>query len=202
MNRRSLLSTCAVLAVAGCAGTRESSTPTSTGSPTVAPTAITPDETDTTTPTQTETNTDTRTASATPLPFAPTDLEKHLPTEGDGWQIVDRLATGVTEIGALEAIEVVYEREGTEYYLYIVVFGSAGEAMRTAADWAEVGWQVVVTKQNILFAVTTGTLTVTATPEAPPEVPGTPVPETTDIAVDLLARSPTLSEAYIDSNTV
>jgi hypothetical protein len=145
---------------------------------------------------------DTLTPSPTPLPFAPTNLEKHLPEEGDGWQIVDRLATDVIEIGALEAIQVVYERDGTEYYFYAIVFGSAGEAMRTASDWADIGWQVVVTKQNMLFAVTTGTLTVTTTPEAPPKVPGTPIPGAVDLAIDLLSRSPTLSKEYIESNVV
>lgn len=202
MHRRSFLSTCAVVVAAGCADIRESSTTTSTDPTTEAPTGTTATETDTTTSPPTEPDTDTPTPSATPLPFAPTNLEKHLPKEGDGWQIVDRLATDVAEIGALEAIEVVYERDGTGCYFYAIVFGSAGKALRTASDWDEIGWQVVVTKQNMLFAATTGTLTVTTTPEAPPKVPGTPVPGTVDLAVDLLARSPTLSEAYIDSNAL
>lgn len=190
------------VAVAGCFDSQESSTTRSPEPTTGTPTGTTEYDTETTVQPTTETETESPTPSATPLPFAPTDLEKHLPEEGDGWEIVDRLATDVIEIGALEAIEVVYERDEIEYYFYAIVFGSAGEALRTASDWDEIGWQVVVTKQNMLFAVTTGTLAVTTTPEGPPGVPGTPVPETTDIAIDLLARSPTLSEEYIKSNTV
>ena len=139
-----------------------------------------------------------RTQSDSPTDYTGAEITRHLPDDPEGWTERRRPATEVTESGATASVLIVYERtDGVTAHVYLVTFQSAGAASRNARSWIDAGWQVTVAVENLLFAATTGTPDVTLTPEAPPQVPGTPVAGTEESLIELLAASPTLTAAQI-----
>lgn len=72
-----------------------------------------------------------------------------------------------------------------------------------ANSWAcSAGWTVALGYRRFAVAASTGTAQRTFTPEVPPQMTRTPIPETTDPAMELLARSPGLSREYVDEHAI
>jgi len=72
----------------------------------------------------------------------------------------------------------------------------------TARSLACAGWQVAVATDGHAIAASTGTEQRTFTPEAPPTMTQSAVPETEKRVRELLALSPRLDEADIDRHGI
>jgi len=72
----------------------------------------------------------------------------------------------------------------------------------TAVDIACAGWQVVVEADDVIVAGSTGTRQATFTPEAPPTMEQSPVPNSEESVFELLTLSPRLSESEIREHRV
>ncbi len=91
--------------------------------------------------------------------------------------------------------------EGTSYE-FVVMDTQQPYTEGTARSLACAGWQVAITIDGHAVAASTGTEQRTFTPEAPPTITQSAVPETGDRVRELLALSPRLKEADIDENRI
>lgn len=175
-SRREILSTGgAVLggALAGCLDTEETSTDHSSTSPT---------------------------RQSTPTPQSP---EAFLPAETDGWTLERTSDYDWWTIGGAEGIRGHYTSpDGVPFQ--VVIMRTTGYApWSKVRHWVcEVGWTVGLPYEEFAIAVSTGTVQQTFTPEKPPTMTQTPVPDTAAAAKTLLANSPKLTQDQIEVQSV
>lgn len=91
--------------------------------------------------------------------------------------------------------------DGVQYRVVVVERRDAERAAGKAHGLYCDGWPVTVAHEAFAFAAGSGTVqpTATYTPETPPHMTRSPVPETDDRAVELLTYSPILDEDVLDS---
>jgi hypothetical protein len=153
-------------------------------------------------PTPTSTTTPTASSSPTITPGAtPDDL---LPTDGDGWTLerTDEYDWGT--IGGADGVRGYYtDAEGVECQVIVMRMSAGIEPGGTARLWkCEVGWTVTLAYETFAIAAGTGTVQRTFTPEQPPSMDRTPVPNTAENVKRLLANSPELTRALIDEREI
>jgi hypothetical protein len=75
-------------------------------------------------------------------------------------------------------------------------------AEEKARRWVCIGWDVGIAYTGFAFAAGTGTEQQTFTPEAPPHMTRTPLPETKDQSRELLSYSSLLSDQVIREHSI
>ncbi|MEF8808253.1 hypothetical protein [Natronomonas sp.] len=124
------------------------------------------------------------------------DVESYLPEAGEGWTLAETYEPGLGETGLTDAVVGKYRSPDDVRYDVLVVFSG------TAEQLIDAGWQIAVPIENGAIAASTGQEERSPTPEHPPQpsVDGTPIPGTDDQALELLARSPELTESEVETN--
>lgn len=122
--------------------------------------------------------------------------ESYLPPSGDGWTRTDVYQPGLGETGLTDAAVGKYRSPDGVRYDVVVIFSGTAERLLDA------NWQIAVPIENGAMAASTGQQGAEPTPEHPPQpsMEGTPVPGTDEEALELLARSPELTEAEVEAN--
>lgn len=138
-----------------------------------------------------------------PSELSPEDL---LPRDGDGWTR-DRAESGSFSWSARGASDGIFGSYTShdEHAFEVVVMEMEPDfdpEQKAAEMRCTVEWSVALTYDRFAIAASTGTAQQTYTSEAPPDMTRTPIPETTDAAAELLARSPELSREYVDQHAV
>ncbi len=168
----------AVTAIAGCLSDNPATdTPPETGSK-----SPTPEPTTTVEPTQ------------TPEPTA----EDQLPVPKGDWKLIETDGKDWRMLGGKTGIIGTYKSPtGTLFKVVIMEVQEGYNAETKAERWACIGWDVAVAYQGYAFAAGTGTDQQTFTPEKPPHMTRTPVPDSADESRELLSYSPLLSDQII-----
>lgn len=132
--------------------------------------------------------------------------ENLLPQEGGGWtqNQVESGAFSWSAHGATDGIFGYYTSpENRTYEVVIMEMKTGYSPERKANNWkCHVEWNVTLSYRRFAIAASTGTAQRTFTPEQPPHMTRTPIPETTEPAKDLLSNSPELSREYIDRHAI
>lgn len=189
MNRRQfcLGITAVVTAISGCSGRDTNSTPE-----TVADSETEPDVTETTQ------------RDSTPGAVAESGPESYLPDSTDGWDFrgTHEHDKGWSSLGASDGTIGQYQGPDGNSYEFVVMDTREGYTEGTARSLACAGWQIAIAIDGYAIGASTGTEQRTFTPEVPPTMTQSAVPDTEDRVRELLALSPRLSKADIDENRI
>ncbi|MFW5939222.1 MAG: hypothetical protein ACOCQU_02115 [Halolamina sp.] len=193
LSRRGALATVAA-AIAGFAGCGEGEPPTSGERMTID--TATGSGTTTQADTDSATNGTDSTTAGTDSPSA----EDLVPADGERWTRTEFERREYATLGVESGIRADY-RDGDGLAAAVVVLEDPHDPERRAETLhCQVGWPVVLVVDAFAIAAGTGTPQRTHTPETPPQMDRTAVPETTDDAVSLLATSPELSSDRIEAD--
>jgi hypothetical protein len=147
--------------------------------------------------------TTTSTTASPTSSLAPEDL---LPREADGWtrNRTERGAFSWSARGAEDGVFGYYTSpEDRTYKVVIMKMKEGYSPERKAVSWkCSVEWSAALSYGRFSIAASTGTAQRTFTPEKPPHMTRTPIPDTTEPAKELLANSPELSREYVDGHAV
>lgn len=192
-SRRHVLRLCGATSfgfLAGCQVADEEGTPGAT-----RPTDTATRSTATPTPTSSPPGTATATPAASP--------EDLLPEETDGWTLERTGQYDWTTIGGAEGVRGYYtDADGVAYEVLIMRMETGSPEAKVEHWTCEVGWSVGLAYEEFAIAAGTGTVQRTFTPERPPTMERTPIPDTTETARALLANSPALTKQLIDGNAI
>lgn len=125
------------------------------------------------------------------------DVESYLPEPGSGWVHEETYEPDLGDTGLDGGVIGTYRSPDDVRFDVVVILSGTAEQLLDA------GWQVAVPIDEGAIAASSGReWEKSPTPEHPPEpsMEGTPVPDSDDRALDLLARSPKLTEAEVESN--
>lgn len=130
--------------------------------------------------------------------------ESYLPESTDEWDFRDTHEhdKGWSSLGANDGTIGRYQGPDRSTYEFVVMDTRQGYTEGTTRSLACAGWQIAIAIDGYAIAASTGTEQRTFTPEVPPTMTQSAVPETEDRVRELLALSPRLSEADIDENRI
>lgn len=122
-----------------------------------------------------------------------------LPEPRNGWRLVEtERELGASMLGGETGATGKYESATGGVFKVVALEMEEGfSAEDKAHRWACIGWDVTVAYQGFAFSAGTGTHQQTFTPETPPHMTRTPVPDSEDDSIELLTYSPLLSEQII-----
>ena len=131
--------------------------------------------------------------------------EALIPTAPNGWTVTSEGKASLGEVAdEVEGYETYYESPGgDEYEVTIALYSvESDDGNKAGISWKELGWELIVAKGRYLFAVSWGERgrPKTPTPDHPPLPIGTFTEGGDDAGVELLSRSPALTEEYIREN--
>lgn len=193
----SLLGIPSLLSLSGCSSDSDGSPTAMDSPPSVPPTTASPTQFESTT-----TSPETPTQSPTGTPE--TSAEEVLPEPDEDWTHVETSSIELVPLIESDNIRGEYRNtEGTRFRVIIAKLPRAGIANRIAERWqCQVEWSVALQYQSFAIAASTGTTQRTFTPEPPPKMSRTPIPNTSDEARQLLERSPILTREIIEANEI
>jgi hypothetical protein len=185
MRRRQIIGLVATSALlCGCLGREESP---ETPSPTPAETGNPP----------------TGTSEESTTPSRP---ESCLPPDGNGWELrgTSEHDPGWTPLGATDGTIGHYTGPNGLSYDFIVMISrpDLDNPEGLARSLACAGWQVTLAIDTYAIAASTGTEQRTFTPERPPTMTETAVPNSEDTVVELVERSPCIRASEIEQYRV
>ena len=131
--------------------------------------------------------------------------EEFLPAEEDGWTQTQKEDRDYSQLGGEDGIYATYKSSPNDMIsdLLILKIKKAYNIQNKARDWkCNVKWQVVLRYQEFIVAAGTGTAQKTHTPEEPPQMTRTPIPETEDEIKKLLANSPKFDLQAVNEHEV
>jgi len=131
-------------------------------------------------------------------------VEAFLPAEEDGWTRTRKEDRYYSNVGGEDGVYASYESsKDVRYDVLITKIKEAYDVRRKARHWkCDVEWQVVLRYEELIIAAGTGTAQKTFTPEEPPQMDRTPVPDTGDEIRELLANSAKLDPQDVDDYEV
>lgn len=131
-------------------------------------------------------------------------IDQLLPEEDSNWRINEKRQYSWGAIGADRGVIGIYDNsDGAEFHVLIMDLKEQYNVSGKATDlYCNVGWQVVLPKERFVFAASTGTNQREQTPEAPPTIARTPIPETNEKCIDLLGKSPNLDVEEVTSSRI
>lgn len=197
MKRRGFVSTLLLATTSGCLS-GDSATPTQE-SPTdteQSPTTRSTTSTTLTTATTKQTETPTQTRALTPKYI--------LPPSGAGWTLEQTSEEDWRYLGGEDGIRGYYTGpDGVDFQVVVMRTLSSNDPKQIGENWKCVGkWSVVLTLRDFVIAASSGTKQTPRTPDFAPWMDGTPHPNTTTDARELLERSPALTTESIDAGEV
>ena len=115
-----------------------------------------------------------------------------LPHETDGWRRVCKEDADLPRLGGEDGVYARYNSpNNNEYDVLVLKIKEQYPVGDKAKTWkCDVEWQVVLTYKDFIIAAGTGTAQKTFTPEEPPQMTRTPIPESTKMVKELLSNSP------------
>lgn len=148
----------------------------------------------------TDTGSDTEAATQT----AELSVEDVLPKPGDGWSLLDTGSVVNAPLNAENNIQGDFQSPNeTKFRVIILEFSRPGIASFHAERLAcEVEWSVALQFRSFAVGVSTGTAQKTFTPEKPPQMTRTAIPDTSAEARQLLRRSAVLSQEIIEDKEI
>jgi len=144
------------------------------------------------------------TAPSTPTETPGLDAADVLPEPGGEWRVESKGGLQVRYIGGETGANAEYTSpDGVRFRVVVVEREDPSSAEVKAHGLYCDGWPVTLAHEEFAFAAGSGTVqpTDTYTPETPPHMTRSPVPETTDRAVELLTSSPILTAAIVSNRT-
>lgn len=124
-----------------------------------------------------------------------------LPPSTDGWELTETDHHHWGALGGTDGIRGHYRGPDVNEYQLIVMFRNSNTE-GVAEAWSCAGWQIALAVDGVAIAASTGTDQREFTPEKPPTMTRTPVPETKASVRELLLHSPHLTESALEENTV
>jgi hypothetical protein len=131
-------------------------------------------------------------------------VKAFLPAEDDGWSRIRKEDRNYSNVGGEDGVYASYESSNdVRYDVLIAKIKKSYDVRRKARHWkCDVEWQVVLRYEELIIAAGTGTAQKTFTPEEPPQMDRTPVPDTGDEIRELLATSARLDPQDVDEYEV
>ncbi|QLH78532.1 hypothetical protein HZS55_15085 [Halosimplex rubrum] len=127
-----------------------------------------------------------------------------LPEEGDDWTLLDTGDVVPAPLTAESHIRGDYRGpNGTDFRVIVIKLPRPGVANFNAERLAcEAQWSVALQYRAFAIAASTGTTQKEFTPEHPPQMTQTAIPDTSAEARQLLQQSPVLSQEIIEDNEI
>lgn len=147
---------------------------------------------------------DTDQNTLTQLSMSDLMIEDLLPRPGGGWRIMEKGRVKPQPLNQENNLRGDFEDErGNHYRVIIVKFPRAGIAQYHSERWkCEAEWSVVIQYGPYSIAASTGTIQTSFTPERPPQMTRTPIPDMSGNVRELLKRSPSISEEILTNNEI
>lgn len=138
----------------------------------------------------------------TPEPVAETGPDSYLPESTDRWEFRGRSDYVWSPLGANDGTIGHYTGPDGNAYEFVVIDTDSTYAESSARSLACAGWQIAIVIDTNAIASSTGTEQRTFTPEVPPTMTQSPIPDTESRVRELLALSPRLTDTDVTEHQI